>query len=212
MSKIIYHKHGHRNDAVAKAKRMLNKIDKKYGGIGGRFYCNIELTGINIIDRGNVKFYLAKHLKNLREKILQQLNQNSELIGIDPNEDYEEGFHISDLKREMEIIDDIHEVYSFIWALYPEVDWITSDPYVFTSETSEGKYNEAIAHHKSNPVIGFNQEYYVILYNGKSQQLFPLSLSHFDFRDARSMYVYYQPIGNANSSASVKIKSSKANG
>ena len=76
MSKISYHKHGHKNEAVSKAKRMLIKIEKQFGGFQGKFYCKIQLTGINDIDRLEVKNCVKRYLNELKEHIEKQLLKN----------------------------------------------------------------------------------------------------------------------------------------
>lgn len=92
MSKITYHKNCFKDKSVEKAKRMLNKIEKQFGGFQGTFHCNIQLTGVNDIDRREVKSYIERHLKDLKRKIEKQLLQNEKLVNGEWNEEYEEGF------------------------------------------------------------------------------------------------------------------------
>lgn len=192
MSKISYHKNGHQHEAVSKAKRMLNKIEKQFGGFQGKFYCNIQLTGINDIDRREVKIYVERHLKELKKQIEKQLFQNEKLVNGDWNEQYEEGFYIPIFKDELQLIEALNEVYNFIWNNYPDIEVKKSEPIVFKSETPEEKYNEAVNFFKQNPVYGFNQEYFAVLENGKSKKLYPITFSAYDLSTATGVYAEFQ--------------------
>lgn len=192
MSKISYHKNGHQHEAVAKAKRMLNKIEKQFGGFQGKFYCNIQLTGINDIDRREVKSYVERHLKELKKHIEKQLFQNEKLVNGDWNEQYDEGFYMPTFKDELQLIEALNEVYNFIWNNYPDIDVKKSEQVVFTETTPEGKYNEAVNYFKAKPVYGFNQEYFAVLENGKSKKLYPMTFSAYDLSNATGVYAEFQ--------------------
>jgi hypothetical protein len=192
MSKIIYHKNCRQHEAVEKAKRMLNKIEKQFGGFQGLFYCNIQLTGINDIDRREVKSYVERHLKELKKKIEKQLLQNEKLVNGDWNENYEEGFYLPPFKEELQIVEALNEVHKFIWDKYPEIEVKKSDEFVFTEQTPEGKFNEALRYFKSKPVEGFNQETFGIFEDGKRKKLYPLTFSPYELSTAKSVYVAFQ--------------------
>jgi hypothetical protein len=192
MSKITYHKNGHQHEAVVKAKKMLNKIEKQFGGFQGKFYCNIQLTGINEIDRREVKSYVERHLKELKKQIEKQLLQNEKLVNGDWNEQYEEGFYMPTFKDELQLIEAINEVYNFIWNNYPDIDVKKSEHVVFKETTPEGKYNEAVNYFKAKPVYGFNQEYFAVLENGSSKKLYPITFSAYDLSNATGVYAEFQ--------------------
>lgn len=192
MSKITYHKNGHQNEAVSKAKRMLKKIEKQFGGFQGKFYCNIQLTGINDIDRREIKSYVEKHLKELKKQIEKQLFQNEKLVNGDWNEQYEEGFYIPTFKDELQLIEALNEVYNFIWNNYPDIEVKKSEPFVFTAQTPEDKYNEVVNFFKQNPIYGFNQECYAVLENGSSKRLYPTTFSAYDLSNATGVFVEFQ--------------------
>jgi hypothetical protein len=122
MSKIIYHKNCIQHEAVAKTKRLLNKIEKQFGGFQGTFYCNIQLTGVYEIDNREVKLYIEHHLRDLKRKIEKQLLQNEYFVNGKVNEDYEEGYYIPPISEELKIIEALNEVVSFIRDNYPELE------------------------------------------------------------------------------------------
>ena len=192
MSKISYHKNGHQHEAVIKAKRMLNKIEKQFGGFQGKFYCNIQLTGINDIDRREVKSYVERHLNELKKHIEKQLLQNEKLVNGDWNEQYEEGFYMPTFKDKLQLIEALNEVYNFIWNNYPDIEVKKSQPFVFKAEIPEEKYNEAVNFFKQNPVYGFNQAYIAVLETGKSKKLYPITFSAYDLSNATGVYVEFQ--------------------
>ena len=76
MSKILFHKNCIQHEAVAKVKRMLNKIEKQFGGFQGIFHCHISLTGVSDIDAKDLKYQIKNHLESLKKKIEKQLLQN----------------------------------------------------------------------------------------------------------------------------------------
>lgn len=180
------------HEAVAKAKRMLNKIEKQWGGFQGTFWCNITLTGIDDIDMREVKSYVERHLKELKKKIEQQLFKNEKFVNGDWNEQYEDGYYIPPFTEELQIIEALNKVHSFIGHNYPEIEVKKSEEFVFTEQTPEGKYNEAVRYFKSKPVVGFNQEAFGVLENGESKKLYPLTFSLYDLSSAKSVYVAFQ--------------------
>lgn len=191
MSKIIYHKRCFKHKEVQKVKRMLNKIDKEFGGFQGTFYCSIELTGINDIDRFEIKHRIENHLKELKKKIEKQLFRNEKLVKGEWNEEYEEGFYTPPLSEELKIIELLNEIHSYIWYNYPVLETKKTDDYILKSDTTEAKYNELKRHFENNPVVGFCQEYFARLENGESRQLYPFTFSHYDLRNAKSVYVQF---------------------
>ena len=170
MSKIVYHKYCIRHEAVAKVKRMLNKIERQFGGFQGKFYCNIQLTGVDEIDKREVKSYIETHLRNLKRKIEKQLLQNEKYVNGEVNEDYEEGYYIPPFSEELKIIEALNNVSSFIWHEYPELE-VKKTEYVLTTTTPEEKLHETILYFKNNPVFGFCQEYFAVTENGESKRL-----------------------------------------
>jgi hypothetical protein len=193
MSKISYHKNGHKHDAVAKAKRMLNKIEKQFGGLSSfQFYCDIQLTGINDIDRRDVKNYLEKHLKKLQKDIDKQLFRNEKMVNGDWNDEYEEGYWMPTLKEQMQVVEAINEVYNFIWNEYPDIEVKQSETLIFKETTPQAKYKEAVAYFKAKPIFGFNTEYFARLENGKSRKLYPITFSAHDLDNAIGVYAKYQ--------------------
>jgi len=191
MSKIIYHKNCRQHEAVSKAKRMLSKIEKQFGEFQGRFYCNIQLTGISAIDRSEVKSYIEKHLKDLKRNMEKQFLQNDKFINGEWNDNYEEGYYLPPLKEDFKIAEALNEVHSFIWSNYPEIDEKKSEPFIFTSESPEVKFEEAKRFFKSNPVNGFLQETFGVFENGKIKKLYPLTFSPYELSNAKSVYVQY---------------------
>lgn len=192
MSKITYHKNGHQHEGCAKAKRMLNKIEKRFGGFQGDFYCNIKLTGINDIDRREVRSYIERHLKRLKDEIEKQLLQNEKLVKGEWNENYEEGFYLPAFKQELQIVEALYELYNFIWNKYPEIEVKKTEQFLFTSKTPEEKYNEAINYYKLNPVYGFKQEYFAILDDGSFEKLYPITFSAYNLSNAIGVFVEFQ--------------------
>jgi hypothetical protein len=186
MSKIIYHKNCIQHEAVGKVKRMLNKIEKQFGGFQGTFYCNIQLTGVDEIDNREVKSYIENHLRDLKRKIEKQLLQNEKYVNGEVNEDYEEGYYIPPFSEELKIIQELNKVGSFIRHEYPELE-VKKTEYVLTTNSSEGKLNETKLHFKNNPVFGFCQEYFAVNENGESKRLYPLTISSYDFENAKSV-------------------------
>lgn len=191
MSKIIYHKNCIKNEAVEKAKRMLNKILKQFGGFQGTFHCDIRLTGVNVIDRRNVKYYIEKHLKDLIRKIEKQCLQNEKMINGEWNEDYEEGFYMPPFLEELKIVEALNQVHSHIWSNYPDIEVKKTEPFVFSETSLEGKYSEVKNHFQNNPVFGFNQEYFAVLENGAERQLYPITFSAYDLINAKSIYAQF---------------------
>ncbi len=192
MSKIIYHKKCRRHPAVEKAKRMLTKIDKEFGGTFSDVYFSIKLTGINDLDRREVRNYVEDHLEKLKKRIDKQLLQNKKMVDGEWNDQYEEGFSISPLTEELQIAKLLNEVHSYIWNNYPEAELKKSEEFVFTKDNPAGKYYEALDFFKSNPVEGFNQEAFAVFEDGKERKLYPLTFSVHDLGDATSVYVSYQ--------------------
>ncbi|MBW8326578.1 MAG: hypothetical protein K0M50_17570 [Prolixibacteraceae bacterium] len=186
MNKIIFHKNCIQHEAVAKVKRMLNKIKKDFGGFQGIFYCSIQLTGVNDIDRKEIKSHIEKHLRNLKKKIDKQLLQNETFVSGEINEDYEEGFYIPPFTEELNLIESLNKVSSYIQNNYPEIKTKQSE-FIFTKNTSEEKFNEAKLHFQNNPIIGFSQEYFAVLENGENKKLYPFTFSSYDLIDAKSI-------------------------
>lgn len=122
MSKIIYHKNCIQHEAVEKAKRMFNKIEKQFGGFQGTFYCHIQLTGVYEIDNREVKAYIENHLRDLKRKIEKQLLQNEKYVNGEVNEHYEEGYSIPPFSEELKIIEALNEISLFIRHNYPEIE------------------------------------------------------------------------------------------
>lgn len=190
MSKITYHKNCIHHDAAAKAKRMLVKIEKQFGGFQGTFYCNMQLTGVYEIDNMNVKYYIEKHLKDLKSKIEKQLLQNEKFVNGQVNEDYEEGYYLPPVTEELKIIEALQNVGSHIRHNYPELETKKAE-FVLSGNSAEEKFNSAKLHFQSNPVFGFSQEYFAVLENGESKRLYPLTLSAYEFEKAKSIRVEY---------------------
>lgn len=191
MSKIIYHKNCRQHEVVAKAKRMLVKIDKQFGGFQGTFYGKFQLTGINEIDRREVKGYIEQHLKKLKREIDKQLLRNEKLVNGEWNEDYEEGFCTAPFAEELQIVEALNEVHSFIYREYPDIETKKSDEFVFTTDCPTGKFEEANRHFRSNPIVGFLQETFGVFENGVSRKLYPLTFSKYDLQNAKAVYVQY---------------------
>lgn len=192
MSKITYHPEYRKHQFVAKAKQMLLKIDKEYGGFDdGQFWCEIKLTGINEIDREEVKWLVEKHMEKCKNQIEKQLLQNKKFHSGDWNEKYQEGFYLPILKQDFQIVEALNNVYQFIWDKYP-VKTQRSETFVFTTTDYEDKYNEIHNHLKQNPIKGFKQEYYAILSNKKTRRLFPFTFSAYDLYDATGVYAEFQ--------------------
>lgn len=190
MSKIIYHKNCIHHEAVAKTKRMLLKIEKEFGGFQGIFYGNIKLTGVDDIDNKEVKSYVERHLRSLRNNIEKQLRQNEYFIDGKVNEDYDEGFYIPPFSEELKLVEALDQVGSYIRHNYPELE-IRKIEYAFLQNSPEEKFNEAKLHFKNNPVIGFSQEYFAVLENGESKRLYPLTFSAYDLVNAKSIRVAF---------------------
>lgn len=188
MSKIIYHKNCIQHEAVAKTKRMLNKIEKQFGGFQGTFYCNIQLTGVSDIDNREVQSYIENHLRDLKRKIEKQLLQNQKFVNGEVNEDYEEGFYIPPFSEELKIVEALNQVVSYIRHNYPELK-IKKAEYVFFQIDPEEKFKEAKLYFQNNPVVGFSQEYFAVLENGESKKLYPFSFSSYDLKNAKSIRV-----------------------
>lgn len=191
MSKIIYHKNFRQHEAVAKAKRMITKIDKQFGGFQGIFYCNIELTGVNEIDRRAVKLYIELHLKDLQRKIDRQLLQNERFVNGEWNENYEEGFYTPPFTEELQIVEALNEVHTFILREYPDIETKKSEEFVFTTESPTEKIEAAKRYFRSNPVVGFLCESFCVFENGVSRKLYPLTFSSSDLQNAKAVYVQY---------------------
>jgi hypothetical protein len=191
--KISYHKNCRQHEQVSKAKRMLNKIAKKYPwGSHPEFYCDMNFTGINELDRGNVKRYIESHLKDLKLSIEKQLNNNELYLNGELNEKYEEGFWIPTFKSKLQLIEELNEVYNFIWNNYPVIPFQKSEVYIFKGDSPEAKYNEAKRKFENHPVLGYNHEYYAELENGKHKRLYSLTFSSFDLKDATGIYYQFQ--------------------
>jgi len=190
MGKIIYHKNCIQHEAVAKVKRMLNKIEKQFGGFQGIFYGNIKLTGVDEIDNREVKSYIEKHLRSLKNNIEKQLLRNEKFVNGEVNQDYEDEFYISPLSEELKLVEALDEVGSYIRHNYPELE-IKKAEFVFSKNSAEEKFTEAKLHFQNNPVVGFSQEFFTILENGEKKKLYPLTFSSFDLIDAKSICVEY---------------------
>jgi hypothetical protein len=190
MSKIIYHKNCIKHEGVEKAKRMLNKIEKQFGGFQGLFHCHISLTGVSDIDAKDLKYQIKNHLESLKKKIEKQLFQNEIYINGEINEDYEEGFYIPPFSEELKLIESLNEVSSYIRYNYPKLK-VKQSEFIFSKNTAEEKYNEAKFHFQNNPVIGFSQEYFAVLENGESKRLYSLTFSAYDLENAKSIRVEF---------------------
>jgi hypothetical protein len=190
MSKITYHKNCIRHEAVSKTKRMLNKIDKQFGGFQRTFWCDIKLTGVDDIDQKEVKRYIENHLKDLKRKIEKQLLRNEYFVNGEVNEDYEEGYYIPPFSEELKIIEALNKVGSFIRHEYPKLE-VKKTEYVLRTNSPEEKLNETKLYFKNNPVSGFCQEYFAVLENGESKRLYPLTISSYDFQNAKSVRVEF---------------------
>ncbi len=190
MSKISYHKNCIQHECVEKAKRMLNKIEKKFGGFQGIFYCHISLTGVSDIDAKEIKYQIKNHLESLKKKIEKQLFQNEIYVNGEINEDYEDGFYIPPFVEELKLIESLNEVSSFIRNKYPELK-VKQSEFIFTKDNQDDKFNEAKYHFQNNPIIGFSQEYFAILENGEKKKLYPFTFSSYDLINAKSIRVEF---------------------
>ena len=190
MSKIIYHKNCIRHEAVAKIKRMLNKIEKQFGGFQGTFYCNIQLTGVDEIDNREVKSYIENHLKDLKRKIEKQLLKNEKFVNGEVNEDYEDGYYIPPFSEELKIVEALNQVGSYIRHNYPELE-IKKTEFIFSQNSPEKKFNEGKLHFQNNPVFGFSQEYFAVLENGERKKLYPFTFSSYDLVNAISIQIEF---------------------
>ena len=190
MSKIIYHENCIKHEGVEKAKRMLNKIEKQFGGFQGLFHCHISLTGVSDIDAKDLKYQIKNHLESLKKKIEKQLLQNEIYINGEINEDYEEGFYIPPFVEELKLIESLNEVSSYIRYNYPKLK-VKQSEFIFSKNTAEEKYNEAKFHFQNNPVIGFSQEYFAVLENGESKRFYSLTFSAYDLENAKSIRVEF---------------------
>ena len=128
----------------------------------------------------------------MKKQIEKQLFQNEKLVNGDWNEQYEEGFYIPTFKDELQLIEALNEVYNFIWNNYPDIEVKKSEPFVFTAQTPEDKYNEVVNFFKQNPIYGFNQECYAVLENGSSKRLYPTTFSAYDLSNATGVFVEFQ--------------------
>ena len=190
MSKITYHKNCIQHEAVAKAKRMFNKIEKQFGGFQGIFYCHIQLTGVDDIDNKEVKLHIEKHLRELKAKIEKQLLRNDKFVNGEVNPDYEDEFYIPPFSEELKVVEALDEVGSYIRHNYPELE-IKKTELVFLQKTNEDKFNEAKIYFQNNPVIGFSQEYFTILESGEKKKLYPFTFSAYDLENAKSIIVQF---------------------
>ncbi len=190
MSKIIYHKNCIRHEEVQKTKRMLNKIEKQFGGFQRTFYCNIQLTGVYDIDNREVKHYITNHLTDLKTKIEIQLLQNEKYVNGEVNEDYEEGFYLPPLSEELKIVEALNQVSSYIRSNYPELE-VKKAEFIFSQNSPEEKFKEAKLHFQNKPVYGFSQEYFAVLENGDSKKIYPFTFSSYDLVNAKSIRVEF---------------------
>lgn len=190
MSKIKYHKSCIQHEAVAKAKRMFNKIEKQFGDFQGTFYCDIQFTGVDDIDNMNVKYYIERHLKGLKREIEKQLLQNEKFINGQENEHYEEGYYLPPMLEDFKIVEALAQVGSYIRHNYPELERKKAE-FVLTKISAEEKLNETKLHFQNKPVYGFCQEYFAVLENGESKKLYPLTISAYDFEKAKSIRVEF---------------------
>lgn len=192
MIKISYHKHAHKHEAVIKAKKMLNTIEKKFCNHYIECFSVVQLTGINEIDRQEVKCCIEDHLKNLKKNIEEQLFQNQKFIDGIYNLQYDEGYHTPALIHDFKLIKELDETYSFILNSYPKIELKKSEIFVFTTKKPEDKYNEIVNHFKENIVTGYNKEYFAVLENGIEKKLYPQNFSSQDLSDAVGVYLLYQ--------------------
>ena len=190
MSKIIYQKNCIQHEAVAKAKRMLNKIEKQYGGFNGIFYCHIALTGVDDIDNKAIEYYIKNSIESLKKKIDKQIFQNQMYINGQINEEYEAGFYIPPFVEEIKLIESLTEVSTYIRHNYPELE-IKKAEFIFTKNTIEEMYIEAKSYFINNPIIGFSKEYFAVNETGESKRLYPLTFSAYDLYDAKSIRVEF---------------------
>ena len=190
MSKILFHKNCIKHEAVAKVKRMLNKIDKQFGGFQGIFFCHITLTGVESIDNKEINYRIKSQLESLKKKIEKQLFQNEIYVNGEINEDYEEGFYIPPFSEELKLIESLNEVSSYIRNEYPELK-VKQSEFIFTKDNQDDKFNEAKYHFQNNPIIGFSQEYFAILESGEKKKLYPFTFSSYDLINAKSIRVEF---------------------
>ncbi|MBC7428905.1 MAG: hypothetical protein H7336_09860, partial [Bacteriovorax sp.] len=113
------------------------------------------------------------------------------LVNGEWNEEYEEGFYIPPFSEELEIVEALNNVHSFIYNNYPEVETKKSEQFVFTANSATGKFEEAKRYFKSNPVVGFLQETFAVFENGISRKLYSLTFSENDLNGAKSVYVQF---------------------
>lgn len=191
MSKIIYHKYCRQHEAVSKVKRMLNKIEKQFGGFQGTFYCNIQLTGVYELDRREVRMYIENYLKELQRKIDKQILQNQKLVNGEWNESYEEGYYMPPLLEQMQIVEALNEVHSYI-SNYPEPE-PKKDVFEFSNVAThpEEKKREYIRHYEIHPLNGFNKTFFRIYPNEVKRELFPLTADVNDLKEAIGIETVY---------------------
>lgn len=190
MSKILFHKNCIQHEAVTKVRRMLNEIDKQYGGFQGIFFCHTTLTGVQSIDIKEINYRIKSQLQSLKKKIEKQLFQNEIYINGKINEDYEEGFYIPVFSEEFKLIESLNEVSLYIRNKYPQLK-INQYEFTFTKNTAEEKYNEVKLHFQNNPIAGFSQEYFAVFESGEKKRLYPLTFSAYDLEKAKNILVEF---------------------
>jgi len=179
------------HSAVKKAKAMLTIIEKKFGSYQGQFYCNIFLTGINVLDRNEIRMYTEMQLKKIKEKIEIQFTQNEILINGEWNDNFQEGYYLKHLKDNLAVADALIELHSFIWSNYPEIDLKKSKICTLSSVDSKEKFQEAKNFFLVNKVDGFIQETIGVFECGKTKTIYRLTFEHTDLLNIKSVYHTY---------------------
>jgi len=179
MLKIKYAKHCHKHNCVEKVKRQLIKAYKIAEGLSS-IYANIQLTGIEDIDYRNTTYYFDKEYENLRDRMSKEIEVNKE---------YNEGYNLSAGITVFQFLIELNKVLSIIGD-YPAIPKKTVF-YDFKSESAEDRYREVVKYFSSNPIVGYNQEYFAV--NGDiERRIYPFTFTKDDLLNAQKVMVEYQ--------------------
>ena len=182
MSKVKYHKHCRKHEAVAKVKRRLLKLIKQTEEIDFSLY--ITLTGVEDTDYRAVKYYIGSEYQNLYRKIGKEIEENK-----DSNEGYYTSRHLTRLTAIKELEDIVH----YIINNYHQFTEIKKVEYVFAEPNGnvDEKKRQFLRHFELNPCIGFEKEYFAIT-GEKRKQLFGLTTTNQDLEGVEKIVIEYQ--------------------